>query len=149
MLRCIYQTRVYFRLVLFPVLLWKKPWAPAGFGCSQYPVPLCTVRAGNVCVCGCVCVCERLGPLCCNTLKSSQCVLSDAKCAVFCYLFFKQQIIMRAYRTTCAEQPRPRQTEECAWVIVNKAFRAVGRESQEVDWHFTNNCYIPAVRSAL
>lgn len=48
------DTRV---LVLLPVLLLKKPWAPAGFGCSRYPVPLCTVRAGSMCVCGCASVC--------------------------------------------------------------------------------------------
>lgn len=56
------------------------------------------VHVGNVHVCVCACVPECLGQLWRNALKSLQCVLSDAKCIVVCYLFLKHAVI------TCARQ---------------------------------------------
>lgn len=46
------------------------------FGCIKYPAVLRCLAYE------CTCVYERQGPLWCNTPKSLQCVLSDAKCAV-------------------------------------------------------------------
>lgn len=92
----------------------------------------------------CVCVYECQSPLWCNTLKSLQCVLSDAKCAVLSlYLLFKHgsnrsSCMYRIAFTLTRLCILPSLTGKCVWVSDHQqTFKVVEGELQcRVDWCF-------------
>lgn len=134
-------------------LLFEKPRAPAAPGCIKHP-SAASVYETRVFT-------SIQGPLECSTPNGSQCVLSDAKCAVLsCYLIFKHG----SNRSLCMYRVAfiltllcvlPSLTETSGWVewaIISTLLRLLEVLWKEEDWwlptsgwdHFNNSKYSPA-----